>query len=81
MVDGRVEEEEEEEEKGGARLAHGQEERETRSNEKSLLVLPPHSPTAKGIDVSAEDSSFLRALLSPHIFHPHTRSTNPPSHL
>lgn len=39
--------------------------RRERSNEKSLLVLPPHNPTAEGIDVSAEAFCFLRALLSP----------------
>lgn len=44
-------------------------ERETRSNEKSLLVLPPpHYPAAEGIDVSAEAFCFLRALLSPPSF-------------
>lgn len=57
---------------GGGGLARGQEERESRSNEKSLLVLPPHSPTAEGIDVSAEAFCFLRALLSPHLSPSHT---------
>lgn len=50
---------------GGCSLA---DRREARSNEKSLLVLPPHSPTAEGIDVSAEAFCFLRALLSPLSF-------------
>lgn len=60
-----------EEERWG--LPRGQEERETRSNEKSLLVLPPpHYPTAEGIDVSAEAFCFLRALLFPHLSPSHT---------
>jgi len=52
---------------------HGLEERERRAPmRKSLLVLPPHSPTAEGIDVSAEAFCFLRALLSPHLSPSHT---------
>lgn len=48
----------------------GDRRRETRSNEKSLLVLPPH--TAEGIDVSAEAFWCLRALLSPRLSPSHT---------
>lgn len=66
---------------GGFACSLADRRRETRSNEKSLLVLPPHNPTAEGIDVSAEAFWFLRALLSPPSFTLTHGAQNPPSHL
>lgn len=53
-------------------------ERKTRSNEEKVYLF--FLRTVEGIDVSAEAFSFFTRTSSP-ISHPHTWSTNPPSHL